>query len=108
MDVGDGGDLVVVIRWSSATGGGWGDIGEGGSIRAAAVRASSARMADARCSSSRSAVAARTRARAASYFFFMVVATMVLSFYRNSATSAAWLASSVAIGGGVMVRLPEM
>jgi hypothetical protein len=52
----------------------------------------------ARSSSSRSMVAARTRARAASYFFFMsaMVVTMASSFCQNWAASAAWRASSVA------------
>jgi hypothetical protein len=58
-------------------------------------------------------VAARIWAQAASCFFFASAATMVSSFYRNSAASAAWRASSVAIGGGVAehreaAQSPEM
>jgi hypothetical protein len=83
-----------------------GGVGEGGLIWATVVQASSTRMAAARYSYSRSTVAARTQARAASNFFFTsaVMATMASSFYMNSVALAAWWASSVAIRCGVMVH----
>jgi hypothetical protein len=80
VDVGDDGGLIVIIQRSRVTGGG--GVGEGGPIRATVAWASSVRMATACCSSSRSAVAVRTRTRVASYLFFAsaVVATMASSF----------------------------
>jgi hypothetical protein len=83
-----------------------GDVGEGDSIRAVVVWASSVRTTVARSSSSRSVVAARTRIRVTSYFFFTsaTMTTMASSFYWNSVASAGWRASSVAIGGDVVAH----
>jgi hypothetical protein len=102
MDVGDDGSLIVIARWSITIGGVRGGVGEGGSIRAATTRASSARMAVMCFSSSRSMVVARTWAQAASYLFFTssTVATMASSFFWNSMTLVAWRSLSVAIEGG--------
>jgi hypothetical protein len=106
MDAGIDGDLVVIVRWSSATGGGqgrrrWRRLDQGH------------RGTGLLSKGHRGTVAAWTWARAALYFFFASAVTMSSSFYRNSVALVAWRASSVAIGCGFTVhrehaRLPEM
>jgi hypothetical protein len=88
---------MVIVRWSNATGaGGGGSVGDGVLIRFAMAWASTVRTAATCSSSSRSAVAARTQARAVLYLFFMSAAmTMASSFFLNLAASVAWRSSSV-------------